>query len=99
MIVYILVFVFQVMFNVFKTLEIKYTYENKVVPLIFNSVWINLVSLASTYFSLERLFARDWPVIVVYISGSVFGKWVAMTQVDNYRKKIYEFIKNRVPFL
>ena len=99
MIVYILVFTFQVMFNVFKTLEIKYTYENKVVPLIFNSVWINLVSLASTYFSLERLFARDWPVIVVYISGSVFGKWVAMTQVDNYRKKIYEFIKNRVPFL
>jgi hypothetical protein len=84
---------------VFKTLEIKYTYENRVTPLLFNSLWINLVSLASTYFSLERLFARDWTVIVVYISGSVFGKWVAMTKVDNYRKKIYEFIKNKVPFL
>jgi hypothetical protein len=99
MIVYFLVFLFQVLFNVFKTLEIKYTYENRVTPLLFNSLWINLVSLASIYFSLERLFARDWLVIVVYISGSVFGKWLAMTQVDNYRKKIYDFIKNKVPFL
>jgi hypothetical protein len=99
MIIYFLVFLFQVLFNVFKTLEIKYTYENRVTPLLFNSLWINLVSLASIYFSLERLFARDWLVIVVYISGSVFGKWLAMTQVDNYRKKIYDFIKNKVPFL
>ena len=99
MIIYLFIFLFQVLFNVFKTLEIKYTYENRVKPLLFNSLWINLVSLASTYFSLERLFARDWTVIVVYISGSVFGKWVAMTQVDNYRKKIFEFIKNKVPFL
>ncbi len=99
MIIYLFIFLFQVLFNVFKTLEIKYTYENRVTPLLFNSLWINLVSLASTYFSLERLFARDWTVIVVYIGGSVFGKWVAMTQVDNYRRKIYEFIKNKVPFL
>lgn len=91
--VYFLVFIFQVFFNVFKTMEIKYTYENKVNPLIINSIWINLVALGSTYFSLERLFANDWSVIVVYISGSVAGKWFAMTHFENYRNKIFNLIK------
>ena len=92
---YVLVFLFQVLFNVFKTMEIKYTYENKVRQLVFNSVWINLVSLGSVYFSLERLFARDWAVIIVYISGSVFGKWWAMTHFINYENKFYEFLNKR----
>jgi hypothetical protein len=65
-------------------MEIKYTYENRVVALMINSVWINLVSLGSMYLSLERLFAKDWPVIIVYIFGSVLGKWVAMTQSQKY---------------
>jgi hypothetical protein len=94
--VYILVFVFQFFFNIFKTLEIKYTYEHKVKALLFNSVWINLLSLGTTYLSLERLFKGDWLVIVVYIAGSVVGKWVAMTKVEDYRKKVYDFLnKNK----
>ena len=92
---YVLVFVFQVLFNVFKTMEIKYTYENKVKQLVINSVWINLVALGSTYFALDRLFARDWAVIIVYISGSVFGKWWAMTHFVNYENKFYEFFNKR----
>jgi hypothetical protein len=92
---YVLVFFFQVLFNVFKTMEIKYTYENKVKQLVFNSIWINLVSLGSIYFSLERLFASDWLVIIVYISGSVFGKWWAMTHFINYENKFYEFLNKR----
>ena len=92
---YVVVFFFQVLFNVFKTMEIKYTYENKVKQLVFNSVWINLVSLGSTYFALDRLFAKDWSVIIVYISGSVFGKWWAMTHFVNYESKFYEFLNKR----
>lgn len=88
--IYILVFVFQVFFNIFKTMEIKYTYENKLKPLLINSVWINLVGLGSTYFSLERLFASDWLIILVFICGSVFGKWFAMTHFENYENKFYE---------
>ena len=95
MILYLLVFILQVFFNVFKTMEIKYTYENKVKQLVINSIWINLVSLGSIYFSLERMFARDWVVIIVYICGSVFGKWWAMTHFINYENKFYEFFNKK----
>lgn len=76
------------MFNVFKTLEIKYTYEHKVKELMLNSIWINLVSLGSTYFAIDSLFKGNFAVILVYIAGSVVGKWVAMTRIDKIRSKI-----------
>lgn len=79
--VYLIVFIFQILFNIFKVLEIKYTYENKTGQLMLNSVWINVVSLAGMFFSLDRLFVGDWWVIPFYISGSVIGKWIAMTDI------------------
>ena len=90
--IYILVFIFQVFFNIVKTLEIKYTYEHKVRALLFNSVWINLASLATSYLSLERLFHGDWLVIIAYTLGSVLGKWIAMEKVEDYRRIVYEFL-------
>jgi hypothetical protein len=41
------------------------------------------------------MFAKDWIVIVVYITGSVFGKWWAMTHFVNYENKFYEFFNKR----
>ena len=90
---YLIVLFFQIAFNIFKVLEIKYTYENKITALMINSVWINMVSLASVYFSLDRLFTGDFWVIPFYIGGSVIGKWVAMTQFDNPRFKVFNFLK------
>ena len=95
--VYFLVFAFQFFFNIFKTLEIKYTYEHKVNALLVNSVWINVVSLGSTYFALDRLLAGQWSIIIFYIGGSIVGKWFAMTKVNTYKRKIRRFylkIKN-----
>lgn len=77
---YLVVFIFQVLFNIFKVLEIRFTYENKVNKLLVNSVWINLVSLAAVYYSLDRLFVGDLWVIPFYVMGSVVGKWIAMTK-------------------
>ena len=82
------------MFNIFKTLEIKFTYENKISRLLMNSVWINLVSLASVYFSLERLLKGDMWVLPFYI-GSVLGKWIAMTQMDNLESKLFVFFRTK----
>mgnify|MGYP000008477273 CR=1 FL=1 len=90
---YLIVLFFQISFNIFKVLEIKYTFENKINSLMLNSVWINLVSLASVYFSLDRLFEGDWWVIPFYIGGSVIGKWIAMTQVNNMKNNIYKLFK------
>ena len=87
---YLLVLAFQILFNIFKVLEIKYTYENRLRLLLINSVYINLISLASVYWSLDRLFAGDWWVIPFYIGGSVLGKWIAMTQIENIRHNIYK---------
>jgi len=81
------------MFNVFKTLEIKYTYEHRVKELMVNSIWINLVSLGSTYFAIDSLFKGNWSVLIVYIAGSVTGKYVAMEKVSDYREKIYKLLK------
>lgn len=86
--IYILVFLSQFLFNIFKTLEIKYTYEHKVNALLLNSVYINLVSLASTYFSLERLLAGEWIILAFYVSGSIVGKWVAMTKINVFKRKV-----------
>lgn len=90
---YLIVLFFQIAFNIFKVLEIKYTFENKIQALMLNSIWINLVSLASVYFSLDRLFEGDWWVILFYIGGSVIGKWIAMTQVENIRHNIYKLFR------
>jgi hypothetical protein len=92
---YIIVFVFQVLFNIFKVMEIKFTFENQLRNLLINSVWINLVSLAAVYFSLDRLFQNDWLVLPFYIGGSVFGKWIAMTKFENTRYKIFKFLYPR----
>lgn len=95
MTIYILVFVLQIFFNLFKTMEIKYTYENKVRALLFNSLWINLVSLGSVYFSIDSMFKGQWSVMIAYIAGSILGKWLAMTQFENYRDKVYKFINKK----
>lgn len=92
MVDYLLVLFFQILFNIFKVLEIRFTYENQLKKLLINSVLINLVSLASVYYSLERLFQNDWVVIIFYISGSVIGKWIAMTKFENTRFKIFKYI-------
>lgn len=89
---YLIVFFFQVLFNIFKVLEIKYTYENQIRQLLINSVWINLVSLASVYFSIDRLLDGDLWVIPFYIVGSVLGKWVAMKNFENIRGDIFRLI-------
>jgi hypothetical protein len=90
---YFAILTFQITFNVFKVLEIKYTYENQLNKLMLNSVWINLVSLASTYFSLDSLLKGDLWVLPFYIGGSVLGKWIAMTQMENIEYKIFSFFK------
>jgi hypothetical protein len=95
MINYIAILTFQIMFNIFKVLEIKFTYENQLNRLLVNSVWINLVSLASVYFSLDSLLKGDMWVLPFYIGGSVLGKWIAMTQMDNLESKLFVFFRSK----
>jgi uncharacterized membrane protein YfcA len=75
---YLIVFLLQVVFNILKVFEIKFTYQNKLNSLLINSVLINLISLGSVYYSIDRLFNNDWWIIVAYLLGSVLGKYIGM---------------------
>jgi hypothetical protein len=89
----LIVFLSQTLFNIFKVLEIKYTYQNKIGPLLLNSVWINLVSLVSIYYSLDNLFKNNFAVIAFYIAGSVFGKYLGM-KLGNPENQIWKRLFN-----
>jgi len=74
----IIVLIAQTLFNIFKVLEIKYTYQNKINKLLINSVYINLVGLLSTYYAIDDLLKGNVIVVLFYISGSILGKWLGM---------------------
>lgn len=76
--IYISVLIFQILFNIFKVLEIRYTFHHQVQKLLMNSVWINLVSLASIFYSIDALLKGNFWVIIFYIAGSVIGKYIGM---------------------
>jgi hypothetical protein len=80
---YVLVFVTLFAFNILKTLEIRYTYQNKLKPILLNSIGINIVSLLSNYFSINSLLKGDYFVMVIFIVGSLVGKYVAMVYFNN----------------
>ena len=82
--IYITVFILQFLSAVAKTLEIKLTYENKIVALMWNCIFINALSIVATFFSLKCLLKGDWIVAIVYILGAVLGKWVSMKYFDNH---------------
>ena len=87
----LIVFLSQTLFNVFKVLEIKYTYQNRVPELLINSIWINIVSLTSVYFSIESLLHGELRIVAFYIAGSILGKWIGM-KLGNPRNQIWKSI-------
>ena len=90
---YLLVFLFQVTFNIAKVFEIKLTQENKTIGLMVHSVAINLIGLASSFVSIDSLFKGDFWIILFYTIGSVVGKWIGM----NYYQNTKTIIKTNKP--
>ena len=85
----LIVLLAQTLYNIFKVLEIKYTYQNKIGALLLNSVWINLVALVSTYYAIDDLLNGRFSIVIFYIIGSVLGKYLGM-QFGNPRSKIWK---------
>ena len=86
---YFIVFFLQFLYNLLRIEEIKLTYENQLRQVLINTILMNLVILASTYYSLSMLLAGDWFIGVVYVAGAVFGKWIGLRK-SNYRKKVLD---------
>jgi len=92
--IYLLVFIFQFLYNIFKVYEIKYTYENKIKNLVINSIILNGLTLSSTYYSIDHLLKGEIIVILFFIMGAAIGKWFALTHFENYRAKILNLLNN-----
>lgn len=81
MVDYLIVFVFQFIFNIFKVFEIKHTTDHKIKELLMVTVWISGLALFSTYIAFNQLLLGNWIVIFFYLSGSVLGRWFAMSEI------------------
>jgi len=90
---YILVFILQVCFNICKSLEIRYTYENKMGPILVIGFLLSVMMILGVYLSIGALLAGDWFMIVIYVSGSVVGKYVSYKiNTRKYRNKVFNLI-------
>jgi uncharacterized membrane protein YfcA len=87
-----IVFISQVLFNILKVWEIKYTYLHKTGSLLLNSVFINLISLSTTYISVTKLMKGEWVIIFFYVIGSVVGKYIGMEM--QHKLTFFKKIKN-----
>ena len=92
--IYLIIFLFQYSFNMLKVMEIKYSYEEKIKPLIIVTALLSGIVLASTYFSLTLLLKGDIIVIPIYIIGSILGKLTAI-KINNTRAKIFHKLFDR----
>ena len=70
---YFLVFVLQVLFTAFKVFEIKYAYENKLKPILITGAILSVLTVLSTYLSVDLLFKGDWFVIIIYVAGGLLA--------------------------
>jgi hypothetical protein len=66
-----------VVFNICKALEIRYTYENKLGPILWVGFALSIMMILGFYLSIGALLKGEWIVIVVYVSGSVLGKYLS----------------------
>lgn len=89
MINYLTLFLLQVVFNIFKSLEIRYTYENRLAPILWVGFALSVMTILGFYLSIGALLKGEWEVIIVYVSGSVLGKYLSFL----INKKIY---KNKI---
>jgi hypothetical protein len=55
------------------------------------------LTLIISYYSLDELFTGNWFVCVVYVGGSLFGKYLATSvfHSNSIRKSLYELLNKR----
>lgn len=100
MIFYILVSILQLMMSIFKVLEIKWSYENKVIHLTILTLLMSSVWLTSTSIGVSAILQGDILMGVIFTLSSAIGKIIALklTNGNSYRSKIFQklFSKNEI---
>lgn len=91
MIYYALVSFLQLFMSIFKVLEIKWSYENKIPHLTILTLLMSGVWLTSTSIGVSAILKGDIIMGLVYMISSALGKIVALklTGGNTYRSKVF----------
>jgi len=93
---FIIVFVLQVLFNIFKVFEIKYAYENNLKGLLITGGILSIINILGIYFSVGSLLSGNWKVVIVFVLGSLTGKYLSyVLNTEKYRAKVYELLNTK----
>ena len=89
---YLIVAVLQIIFSILRVFEIKWSYENKILPLTLLTLVQQLVWLLSTAIGIKEVIQGNWAMGIVYASCAGVGKIMAITMFNGnkYRKKVFE---------
>ena len=74
---YISVFVLQIVFSVGKVYDIKYSYDEKLIPVIIVSIVLSSTCMISTLMGIVGIMDGDWFMMFIYLLGGVVGKVIA----------------------
>ena len=89
---YVILGIIQILFNLLKLLEIKYSYDENMKMTIVIGFLLSIVWLFSTALGVSAVIKLDYVMMIVYVFSSLFGKILALKIQKYYRlKKKNEF--------
>lgn len=84
---YVILGIIQILFNLLKLLEIKYSYDENMKMTIVVGFLLSIVWLFSTALGVSAVIKLDYVMMIVYVFSSLFGKILALKLQKYWRIK------------
>jgi len=84
---YVILGIIQILFNLLKLLEIKYSYDENMKMTILIGFLLSIVWLFSTALGVSAVIKLDYIMMIVYVFSSLFGKILALKLQQYWRIK------------
>lgn len=84
---YVTLGIIQILFNLLKLLEIKFSYDENMKMTILVGFFLSIVWLFSTALGVAAVIKLDYVMMIVYVFSSLFGKILALKLQKYWRIK------------
>ena len=84
---YVILGIIQILFNLLKLLEIKYSYDENMKMTIVVGFLLSIEWLFSTALGVSAVIKLDYVMMIVYVFSSLFGKILALKLQKYWRIK------------
>jgi hypothetical protein len=84
---YVTLGIIQILFNLLKLLEIKFSYDENMKMTILIGFFLSIVWLFSTALGVAAVIKLDYIMMIVYVFSSLFGKILALKLQQYWRIK------------